>query len=195
MRASILAFVGAVAAGVAANAAVTPAAAQLQLTPQETRRTPQSAPTQGRPAPRRGGGDAQGARREGAEGQQRGRRRGAPAAPPAEAEPAATNFPRRLDQRALRDRFFDGRPINARALGGALFVITFHVDGRMERVDARGQATNGRWRFQGDAYCSRWEGNRTETCHTVVQEGEVVRVVRNTRAVATWARGGPAPPL
>lgn len=167
------------------------ALAQLQLTPQTIRQSPQAQPTPRGQQPRRD------ARREGdpnQPGQQRRRDRRQQeqtAATQPEQQPVANpNFPRRLQQADLRSRFFDGRPINARALGGGLFTMVFHPDGRMERTAANGQTTNGRWRFLGDAYCSRWEGNSAEVCHTVVQEGQTVRVVRNTRAVATWSRDG-----
>lgn len=168
----------------AATLAAVPAFAQLQLTPQ-VRQTPSGPPSQAN-QPRRQGEPQQGQRRQQQQRQQQQEDQQA-AAP-------ATNFPRRLDQRTIRTRFFDGQPLNARALGGALFTVTFFPDGRLQRTSARGEVTNGRWRFQGDAYCSRWDGNRTETCHTVVEEGTTIRVVRNTRAVATWAREGTPPP-
>jgi hypothetical protein len=203
--------------------AVDAAMAQIQLVPQGRPGTSAQPSQQQRPPafrptnrPEAAGPDAQ-----------RGNRRRGQTTPPASAAPADPNatstFPRRLDQRTIRTRFFDGQPINARALGGGLFTLVFHEDGRMERTAANGQVTTGRWRFVGDAYCSRWDstapaapattpppptprqrGQRgqgqpaqrsaPETCHTVVQEGTTIRVVRNTRAVATWAREGTPPP-
>jgi hypothetical protein len=168
----------------AATLVAVPALAQLQLTPQ-VRQTPAGPPSQASP-PHRQGESQQGQRRPPLQRQQQ----------PEEQQAAAptTNFPRRLDQRTIRTRFFNGQPMNARALGGALFTVTFFPDGRLQRTNAQSEVTNGRWRFQGDAYCSRWDGSRTETCHTVVEDGSVIKVVRNTRAVATWAREGTPPP-
>jgi hypothetical protein len=175
------------------------AAAPRQLAPQR--------PAGQRAAPRReeASDGQQRARREGPEGRRRGATGpltatsataaavGAVGATGAAEAAGPSNFPRRLDQRAIRARFFDGEPINARALGGELFTVRFHPDGRLVRISRSGEERAGRWRFQGDAYCSRWEGNRAESCHTIVEEGQVVRVVRNTRAVATWARGSTPP--
>jgi hypothetical protein len=114
--------------------------------------------------------------------------------PGAQGTPAQGNFPRRLTPREIRERFFDGQPVRARGLGNQTFTMVFQPDGRMERVDARGERVEGRWRFLADNYCSRWQTG-PETCHTLVTDGQNVRVVRNTRAVAVWARGeGPLPP-
>lgn len=157
-----------VAFGILAATASGPAAAQLVLTPQETRTTPVVRPEARPPAQRL-----------------------PPPSGTATMEPQTRgNFPRRLDQRTIRARFMDGQPIASRTLGGQVYMLTFHQDGRLERVSPQGETSNGRWRFVGDAYCSRWDGNRTETCHTIVEEGQTVRVVRNTRAVATWTRPG-----
>jgi hypothetical protein len=82
----------------------------------------------------------------------------------------------------------------ARGLGNQTFTLAFFPDGRMERTDGRGERVEGRWRFHADNYCSHWQ-NGPETCHTLVTDGQNVRVVRNTRAVAVWAQGeGPIPP-
>jgi hypothetical protein len=168
-----------IAVAVLLSWSVAPALAQLQLTPQVPR---QSSTSYVRPAVPNAEGEAA---------------RPAPRAParlPRQSGTASTeaqtrgNFPRRLDQRAIRERFVDGQPIASRALGGQIYTLTFFPDGRLERISPQGETTKGRWRFQGDAYCSRWDGNRAETCHTIVEEGTTVRVVRNTRAVATWTR-------
>jgi hypothetical protein len=213
------------------------ASAQIQLVPSggQTRarpasppaaaqpRSPDARPAQRSPSARQGGEQRRGPGR-------RGQRQTPAATEAAPGETAApSNFPRRLDQRTIRGRFFNGQPINARALGGGLFTLVFHEDGRMERTSPNGEVRTGRWRFLGDAYCSRWDptpptgapppsaaatppsagrqgGRRSsgarqpaprlapEVCHTVVQEGTTIRVVRNTRAVATWAHEGTPPP-
>lgn len=152
-----------------------PALAQLQLTPQVTPQTPVATPTR---TPR-----AERPRRD---------RQQTPATD--ESTAANSNFPRRLTQKDIRTRFFDGEPINARGRGGASFVIVFHPDGRMERTSANGDKIAGKWHFLGDAYCSRWEGETHDTCYTVVQDGEVIKVVLTTRAIATWSKTG-TPPL
>jgi hypothetical protein len=116
------------------------------------------------------------------EAERRRQQQAAPAPPVPE-----TNFPRRLPPPEIRTRFFDGNAINARGLGNSIFTLRFHADGKMERTAPNGQVTNGRWRMLGEGYCSRWEGS-AEQCFTVVQEGGTVKVVRGTRAVATWSR-------
>jgi hypothetical protein len=177
-----------------ALALATPALAQVQLLP------PGSGVTPSPPAPGSQGQPNTGTRRDQnltpeeqrrrREAEERRRReqqqRGQPPQQAAAPVPE-TNFPRRLDPREIRTRFFDGNEINARGLGGASFVLRFHADGKMERSAPNGQVTNGRWRMLGEGYCSRWEGS-AEQCFTVVQEGGTVRVVRGTRAVATWTR-------
>ncbi len=184
------------ALGLLAAAVLLPAAAgaQIQL-------VPGAAPTQVSPSPPPRGEPHTGARREGqppqteeerrrrAEERRRQQQQQQNAQPQQAATPPPPNnpFPRRLDQREIRTRFFDGQPVNARGLGGATFVVRFHADGRMERTAPNGQVTNGRWRMLGDGYCSRWEGS-AEQCYTVVQDGATVRVVRGTRGVATWTR-------
>lgn len=187
MRTGVPIAVAVLAVAVLLSWSAAPALAQLQLTPQVPR---QSTTTYVRPAVPSGTPSAAGtATTDGTRPAQRSTarlpRQSGTATPEAQTR---GNFPRRLDQRAIRERFVDGQPIASRALGGQIYTLTFFPDGRLERISPQGETTKGRWRFQGDAYCSRWDGNRTETCHTVVEEGTTVRVVRNTRAVATWTR-------
>lgn len=202
VRVVVIALLG--AAGLIA--AAPPGHAQLVLTPQMRQTPTQPVSPQRRPQAERPPGQSAQPTRPGErrQGQRRGARAGAAAAGGAAAGAAAgaagaeaatnSSFARRLEPRAIRERFFDGQPFNVRAIGGQIFRMTFHPDGRIERTDTQGQTVNGRWRFLGDTYCSRWDGNPAESCHTVVEEASVVRVVRNTRAVAVWARGDLPPP-
>ena len=113
--------------------------------------------------------------------------------PPQPATPS--NFPRRLPQSELRNRFFDGEPIISRGRGSAaLITLVFSKEGVVERTNAKGEKVIGRWKFLGDSYCSRWHGEKKDTCYTVVQDGEVTKVVFFTRAIATWSRTGTPPP-
>jgi hypothetical protein len=185
MRVALLACLSLVALSLSGQR---PAEAQLVLTP-PAQQQQQSQPQQPRRAQpteeeRRRRAEEERRRRQGQGAQQQG------------ADPAAPqgNFPRRLTPREIREQFFDGRPVRARGLGNQTFTMVFFPDGRMERTDARGDRVEGRWRFLADNYCSRWTSG-PETCHTLVTDGTNVRVVRNTRAVAVWARGeGPLPP-
>ena len=115
----------------------------------------------------------------------------------ASAQPVAASardiFPRRLRQDELKTLFFTGKSINAHGLDRDTFKITFKTDGGLVRVGKDGQDTqNGKWRFAGDAYCSKWEG-RQELCFTVVKDGETYKVVYGTRAVAFWSAPGSVP--
>lgn len=112
------------------------------------------------------------------------------------AAPVTTgNFPRRLPQLEIKTRFFNGEPITSRGRGSAnLFTLIFTKDGTIQRTDAKGDKVLGRWKFLGDAYCSRWTGEKKDTCYTVVEDGEIIKVVFFTRAVATWSRNGTPPP-
>jgi hypothetical protein len=98
------------------------------------------------------------------------------------------HFPKRIDNEDLRDRFFDGTPITSRAVGGREYTVIFHRNGKAERLDRKNNTTiAGKWRLKGEGYCSRWEKGR-EDCFTAVQDGGIIKIVRNTRAVAIWTR-------
>lgn len=170
----------------------TPASAQLKLT---TGDIPQSAIE----APSVQTGNA--ARRAG--DPRKAAKAGAPqktaALAPVENEPAqqpapAANFPHRLTQAEIKERFFNGAPIISRGRGStAVFTLVFTPNGTIERTDAKGGKVNGHWKFLGDAYCSRWSGEKKDTCYTVVEDGEIIKVVFFTRAVATWSLAGTPP--
>lgn len=105
-------------------------------------------------------------------------------------ESSLTNdaFPKRIENVDLRDRFFDGQPIKSRAVGGREYTVVFHKNGKAERFDPKTNTTTpGTWRLKGEGYCSRWNKGR-EDCFTAVQDSGVIKIVRNTRAVAIWSR-------
>src|SRR6185312_5193715 len=86
------------------------------------------------------------------------------------------NFPHRLAQAEIQERFFSGQPIEARNSGGALFKVVFSPGGQAQRLNIKKDTTQtGKWRFLGDGYCSRWEGEH-EICYTVVQDKEIIKV-------------------
>ncbi len=147
-RGIAIAVTVAVAAGFGA---IDAAKAQIQLVPQGRPATSGQPSQQQRPPAFRPTNRPEAA---GPDAQRGNRRRGQTPQPAADAAPAdpnaPTTFPRRLDQRTIRGRFFNGQPINARALGGGLFTLVFHEDGRMERTAANGQVTDGALRFVGD---------------------------------------------
>ncbi len=106
-------------------------------------------------------------------------------------------FPKRIDSEDFRDRFFDGKPVYSRALGGGEYTLTFYPKtarektGRAERIERKsGKVTTGTWRLKGEGYCSRWNKG-AEDCFTAVQDGGIVKIVRNTRAIAVWSREEP----
>lgn len=172
---------------------LSPASAQLRLTPGEVPQSTLEAPS-ARPVPqtpRR----ATAAQKEKAAKDQKQAALGHQ--DPAAGEPVAPatgNFPRRLPQAELKTRFFNGIPIISRGRGStALFTLVFNKDGVSERTDSKGGKVTGRWKFAGDAYCSRWTGEKKDTCYTIVEDGEIIKVVFFTRAVATWAHNGTPP--
>lgn len=169
-----------------------PAAAQLKLTAQEIPQSALEAPssqTVGQSLRRNDGRKA--ART--SSGAQTTASIGNP--PQVADQPAPSgNFPHRLTQGELRQRFFNGTAIISRGRGStALYTIVFAPNGAIERTDGKGDKVAGRWRFQGDAYCSRWEGEKRDNCYTVVEDGEVIKVVLFTRAIATWSVSGTPP--
>ncbi len=101
--------------------------------------------------------------------------------------PARDIFPRRLRQDELKTLFFNGKSIDAHGLDRDAFKITFKTDGGLVRIGKDGKDTqNGKWRFAGDAYCSKWDG-RAELCFTVVKDNDTYKVVYGTRAIAFWS--------
>ena len=97
------------------------------------------------------------------------------------------NFPRRMKREEIEALFFTEAPIEATGLGRASFRVTFYKNGTAERLDHQsGETEQGKWRFLGDGYCSKW-GKAHEGCYTVVKDGNVYKVVLGTRAVAFWS--------
>ena len=104
------------------------------------------------------------------------------------------DFPHRLAQKDLQVLFFNGQPIEARGLGGVEFQVTYFSNGQAERLSRKSnEKVKGKWRLQGDGYCSHWEGE-SEICYTIVQDGDIYKVVRGTRSVAIWSASQPSAP-
>ena len=170
---------------------LSPAGAQLRLTPGDVPQSALETPTV-RPAPKRADGANRKAKT--TRDQTQASLNGEAPAAGEQVPPAAGNFPRRLPQAELKTRFFNGVPIISRGRGStALFTLVFNKDGVIERTDAKGDKVTGKWKFAGDAYCSRWTGEKKDTCYTVVEDGEIIKIVFFTRAVATWALSGTPP--
>lgn len=165
-----------------------PAGAQLRLTPGEVPQSAIEAPTV-QPSPKR----RTAAKPVATEQKQASLNEDVQGSPPA-GPGAQGSFPRRLPQAEIRSRFFNGTPITSRGRGSPLlYTLVFSKDGVIERTDHKGDKVAGKWKFVGDAYCSRWDGEKKDTCYTVVEDGEIIKVVFFTRAVATWSLNGTPP--
>lgn len=107
--------------------------------------------------------------------------------------PATGNFPRRLPQAELKTRFFNGVPIISRGRGStAVFTLVFNKDGVIERTDAKGDKVTGKWKFAGDAYCSRWTGEKKTRATPL---SRTVRSSKSCSSPAPWRHGRSAVPL